>query len=288
MDIATDILTRLHAARGFVLDMDGTLVLGDRRNHGLRPLPGAIAMTDYLLERELPLVAFTNGTARTPADYAEALGAAGFSLPADKVATPARVAGDWFARQGMRRVMVIGIEGVYGPIRDAGLEVVTPPFRKADVSGEGQVDAIFVGWYHDVTLDDIEAACNAVWGGAALFSASMAPFFATANGRAMGTSVAIVSAIQGVTGCDATVLGKPAVDALRCVAGYLGIEPEDLAVVGDDPALEVPMARRGGALAIGVETGLAGRSDFERLPAGDRPHLVVADIGELLGLYRAG
>lgn len=286
MEIAADVLARLRQSRGFVLDMDGTLVLGDRRNHGIRPLPGAIEMTDHLLAHAVPLVAFTNGTARTPADYASALQAVGFSLPPDKVATPARVAGDYFARQGMRRVMVIGSEGVSRPVRDAGLEVVTPPFRKEDVTGQRQVEAIFVGWYREVTLDDIEAACNAVWGGAGLYSASMAPFFATAGGRAMGTSVAIVSAIQGVTGCEARVLGKPAVDALRCVGGYLGLEPEQLAVVGDDPALEVPMARRGGALAIGVETGLARQADFQRLPDAERPHLVVPDIGRLLSLYR--
>ena len=37
-----DPLDRLRAARGFVFDMDGTLVLGDRQSHGLRPLPGAV------------------------------------------------------------------------------------------------------------------------------------------------------------------------------------------------------------------------------------------------------
>ena len=39
---ARDPLARLRAVRGFLFDMDGTLVLGDRRNHGLRPLPGAL------------------------------------------------------------------------------------------------------------------------------------------------------------------------------------------------------------------------------------------------------
>ena len=34
-------------ARGFVFDMDGTLVLGDRTNNGLRPLPGALEITRW-------------------------------------------------------------------------------------------------------------------------------------------------------------------------------------------------------------------------------------------------
>ena len=55
---------RLRDARGFVFDMDGTLVLGDRQNHGLRPLPGAVEITSWAAGRGLPLVVFTNGTTR--------------------------------------------------------------------------------------------------------------------------------------------------------------------------------------------------------------------------------
>ena len=34
------VLERLRGSRAFVFDMDGTLVLGDKTNHGLNPLPG--------------------------------------------------------------------------------------------------------------------------------------------------------------------------------------------------------------------------------------------------------
>ena len=61
---------RLRDARGFIFDMDGTLVLGDRVNHGLRPLPGAAEMLDWVRGRGLPYVVFTNGTNRAPAHFA--------------------------------------------------------------------------------------------------------------------------------------------------------------------------------------------------------------------------
>jgi len=38
--VAAGVLERLRNARGFVFDLDGTLVLGDKRNAGLQPLPG--------------------------------------------------------------------------------------------------------------------------------------------------------------------------------------------------------------------------------------------------------
>ena len=65
---------RLLAARGFVFDMDGTLVLGDRHHHGLSPLPGALEITQWAARRGRPFVVFTNGTTRTPAQLAGVIG----------------------------------------------------------------------------------------------------------------------------------------------------------------------------------------------------------------------
>ena len=64
---------RLSAVRGFVFDMDGTLVLGDRGGHGLRPLPGALELVRWVTDRGLPFVVFTNGTTRTPGRYARTM-----------------------------------------------------------------------------------------------------------------------------------------------------------------------------------------------------------------------
>jgi ribonucleotide monophosphatase NagD (HAD superfamily) len=133
----------------------------------------------------------------------------------------------------------------------------------------------------------LEAACHAVWAGAALFSASQTPFFAAANGRALGTSRAITAMIRSLTGCRLTVTGKPSLDALRAAATRLGVRPADIAVVGDDPLLEVPMAHRGHALAIAVDTGLGDAAAYDHLPAGRRPHLRLRGVDELLEICRS-
>ncbi len=274
-------LKRLDRAKGFVLDLDGTLVLGDRNNLGLRALPGAAAFLGHLRKRGLPYLSFTNGTVRPPRDYVPKLAAAGLSLDATEIMTPATVAADYLSRRGFKRVMVLGGDGVSQPLVEAGIEVVRPPDYK-------NVDAIFVGWFRDFTMSDIEAACEAVWGGAKLFSASLAPFFASANGRTLGTSCAIVGAIRQITGCRARVLGKPALEGLRYAGRRLGVAVGELAVIGDDPALEVAMAHRGGALSIAVTTGISKREDFLALPRPARPHILASNIGAVLKLWRAG
>ena len=92
--------------------------------------------------------------------------------------------------------------------------------------------------------------------------------------------------LQGITGCRATVLGKPSIETLRTAGRFLGVDPASLAVVGDDPVLEIAMAHRGGALAVGVTTGLAKEGDFAALPSAKRPHLVLENVGGLLEILR--
>ncbi|MGB8473205.1 MAG: HAD hydrolase-like protein [Candidatus Acidiferrum sp.] len=273
------LIERLRGTRAFVLDMDGTLVLGDKTNHGLNPLPGALEFTSLLSERGVPFVLFTNGTARTPQQYAGMLRDVGFSLPENGILTPASSAAELFRRRGYRRILTLGGEGLENPLHDAGLETVAP-------EGKPEADAILVGWFREFTFSALEAACHAARNGAKVYSCSQSLYFATAHGKALGTSRAISAMIKDLTGARIHVIGKPALDALRCAARQLGARTRELTVVGDDPSLEVPMALRGGALAVAVNTGIGTADSFAHLPAKQRPHLIVHGVGELLSLYK--
>ncbi|HEX6519086.1 MAG TPA: HAD hydrolase-like protein [Streptosporangiaceae bacterium] len=280
----TDPLNRLRDVRGFVFDMDGTLVLGDRRNHGLRPLPGALEVTRWVAGHGVPFVIFTNGTTRTPAHYAQVMREIGFDVPDGAMLTPASSAVRAFTRHGYQRVMVLGGPGLAEPLRAAGIEVLSAEPAASGASRAGQADAVLVGWYPEFTMPALEAACHAVWAGAELYSCSETPFFAVDGGRALGTSRAISAMIKSLTGCRLQVVGKPSLAALRSAADRLGARTEQLAVVGDDPQLEVPMAHRGHSLAIAVGTGLGGADSYDARPASRRPHLRVRGVDELLAI----
>jgi NagD protein len=275
------VLDRLRRVRGFVLDMDGTLVLGDRNNQGLEPLPGALDLLQTLQERAIRFCVFTNGTVKTPAQCADALQQLGLPVPADEALTPASSAVDVFLERGHRRVMVLGGTGITEPLEAAGIETL-PPTRGA------RCDAVMAGWYRkELTFESLEAAVFAVLDGAEFYSASQSLFFATAEGRSLGTSRAISAVVKDITGCEVTVVGKPSLGALRTAARRLGVETGELAVVGDDPELEVPMAHAGGALAVAVHTGIGHAESFTDLPAEVRPHLDLPDVGELARLLRS-
>jgi 4-nitrophenyl phosphatase len=274
-------LDRLRQVRGFVLDMDGTLVMGDRNNRGLRPLPGAPELVQTLVDLGRGFCVYTNGTVKTPAQVADALRQLGLPVSADQALTPASTAVDVFLERGHRRVMVLGGKGIIEPLEAAGIETV-PPLRGT------ACDAVMAGWYRqELTFDALEAAVFAVFDGANFYSASQSLFFATAEGRSLGTSRAISAVVRDITGCAVTVVGKPSLSALRSAGRRLGVSSLDLAVVGDDPELEVPMAHAGGAFAVAVHTGIGHAESFTDLPVEVRPHLDLPDVGELAQLLRS-
>ncbi|MDX1403675.1 MAG: HAD hydrolase-like protein [Woeseiaceae bacterium] len=274
---AARVKQRLGAARGFLFDLDGTLVLGNKQNKDLECLPGAADVLQLLASRNVPVAVLTNGTVCPPAEYRVKLATVGLDLPVQRIMTPAVVAADYFTQRGFKTVLVLGVDGVWKPLRDAGLEVIRP----AEGGDPESADAVFVGWYREIHMDEVEAACHAVCNGAGLFAASLVPFFATRSGRALGTSRAICAMITSITGRRATALGKPSPHALHSAARRLGCKPADMVVVGDQPELEVRMALEGGALGIAVSSGIVDPETAKKYKA-DITLPGVADLLELL------
>ena len=264
-------------AKGFMFDLDGTLVLSDRSLGGYEVLPGAIEVLSELQQRAIPFVILTNGSAYRPADQANRLRSVGLPLEDEQMLTPSSVAADLMRRAGITRVLILGSRGVGQVLAESGIEITFPGEPRSQ-----DVQAVYVGWHPECNMKDIEAACNAIWAGAKLYVASDVPFFATKHGRTMGYSYAIVGAIRRLTKARVLLTGKPSLHALRFVAKKLKLPIHDIAVVGDDPVVEIVMARRGGATALGVTTGMTNIEDWARQPESHRPHRVLTDIRDIL------
>jgi HAD superfamily hydrolase (TIGR01450 family) len=263
--------------KGLMLDLDGTLLLSNRSLDGYEVLPGAAELLTELARRAFPFVVLTNGSAYPPAEQAAKLRGVGLPVRDECMLTPSSVAADLMLRAGVQRALVLGSAGVGQALRDVRIDTV-----HAGERGEREVQAVYVGWYPDCTMKAIEAACQAIWAGARLYVASDVPFFATKEGRTMGYSHAIVGAIRRVTRAPMILTGKPSLHALRFVARRLGLRRCDLGIVGDDPSVEIVMARRGGATSFAVTTGVMAREEWQRQTGLRRPEHVLRRLEDLL------
>ena len=263
--------------KGYIFDIDGTLALAGMGGQGYVALPGAAEVVAGLNAKGTPIIAYTNGTFHTPAEYRAKLSSVGIHFAEGRVMTPASVAADYFVAKGIRRLFVLGIEGVTQPLEAAGLEVVRPG-GKLD-----SVDGVLAGWYPDFAFPALETACRAIWAGTPFFATSLAPYFAGTNGRNIGVSGAIAAMITHTTGVAPTLLGKPSVLGVEMACQRMGLKPSEIAVVGDDPKLEIAMARRAGAQAIGVTTGVATAESFAALADDLKAHRIIASLRDLHG-----
>jgi len=268
-------MTPVHPIRAAVFDIDGTLALMDKDKGSYAALPGAADSINQLTARGKPVVAYTNGTFFAPEHYYVPLAAAGLHLQPGHILTPATVAARQLAKLGHKRVMLIGAEGTRIPLQQAGIEIVEA------AAGAPPVEAVLLAWTKDFDSSQLEAAALAIWGGAKLFATSVAPYFAGAKGKLMGVSGAMAAAINNATGAKATVFGKPSTGGLEIVSEIVGVPIQNMVVIGDDPKLEIAMARNGGAFAVGVTSGVADRAAFEAASPELRAHLVVPDLRNL-------
>ena len=264
---------------GYMFDLDGTLVLGDRSGHGYQVLPGARQVLETLKAKDIPFVILTNGSAYPAATQAPRLRAVGLPVEDAQMLTPSSVTADYLSRKGVKRALILGTPGVGHALAEAGIELLFTGQPGADA-----VDAVYVGWHPDCTMKDIETACHAIWNGAGLYVASSVPFFATHGGKSIGYSHAITAAIRSLAKVKPVITGKPSQHAMRFVARKLGLPVQKVGVVGDDPTLEPAMARKGGAIGFGVLTGIYDQDAWASQPPANRPDRLLTCVGDLLEL----
>ncbi len=279
MPNAERIQDRIEGAKGFIFDMDGTLALGDAASGGHVALPGAVALLERIKDRGTPVRVLTNGTAKPPAAYAASLRDAGFDLADEEMMTPSTVAAAWLAAHGVSRVRVLGNAGTAAPLLEAGIEVIAPSAPARDV------EAVYTGWHRDFCFHDLEAAVRDIWAGARAVTASHVPFFATREGRGLGTAFPMNVVIRAWTGKRPKVLGKPSRECFFTALSLMGLPRSaaaEVVVVGDDPQLETRMANSVGAISVGVATGLVGLGEMRALGPAERPLLALESVADLL------
>lgn len=263
--------------KGFMFDLDGTLILSNRKLGSYQVIPGAVEVLTELERRGIPYLAMTNGSAYPAAKQGPKLRQVGLPIIDGHLFTPNSVAAQVFLKKGYRNVLVLGTSGVLEALEGHGVSCSLPGDQAA-----GTADAVYVAWHPECTMEHIHLAAGRVLDGAAFYTASDVPFFATSDGPAFGYSCAINGAIHRVTGVEPLVTGKPSQLAMEFIAAKLDLPASEIAVIGDDPRVEIEMAREGGAIGVGVTSGTTSREQWGAQASERRPDLVIENVGDLL------
>jgi 5'-nucleotidase len=264
---------RLDEVRGFVFDVDGTLV--HRAGAEVRLIPGAREALERIRASGRPYVLFTNGSHVAPEAIAAELRAAGLPVGDEQLLTPLRSVQTYLARlpQGSR-VLPFVTDAAQRYLDAAGVRLVD--------GRNGAVDAVFVAQPRDLDFDELERAARAVVAGARLLTGSYVPAYAGADGPIFSRGAMLTAALAKATGARPVVVGKPSRAAVREVESRLGVPSQETAVIGDDVSLDVPLGRLGGSVTVLVRSGISAALDLGRVPEARRPDVTVATVADLL------
>ncbi len=228
----------LQKIRLFVLDLDGTVSLGDRL------LPGAAEMIARARALGRRILFFTNNTSRSPLEYVERLNRMGLAVTRADILTAGDVTVHYLRqRHPDARVFLLGVPALRESFAAGGIRLV-----------EEDPDLVVAGFDKTLTYERLEKACVFLRRGAG-FLATHPDINCPTEAEPIPDCGAICAAITASTGRAPRCLGKPAAETVELVEAVSGLRRKSIAFVGDRLYTDVACGTRNGALGILVMTG---------------------------------
>jgi HAD superfamily hydrolase (TIGR01450 family) len=264
---------RLDGVKGFVLDIDGTLV--HREGETIHVQPGASDVLASIRSSGRRFVLFTNGSHMPPEAFADELRRAGLDVLDDELLTPLNSVRFYLqTHEGNGALLAFVNDSAREYLEQTGLSLARDE--------TSDIGAVFVAHSDAVDFAKLERAARALLQGPPLLTGSYAPYYAGFDGPVFSRGAMLTAALAKASGAEPIVVGKPSQAALAAIRDRLGLTTEEIAVIGDDLTMDVALGRLGGSRTVLVQSGISGRVELEHIAEEERPDAVIERVGALL------
>ena len=262
MALTEEQVRRLEKVRVFVLDMDGTIYLGERL------FPFTRGFLERVKATGRDFCFFTNNSSKNRAAYLEKLERMGISIPPEKMLLSNGVILEFLRqRHPGARCYVVGTPALREDFRQAGF-----------VPDDEDADLVILGFDTTLTYDKLRVACDLIRAGRPVYGVNP-DWNCPVEGGFIPDCGSIAALVKASTGVQCEFFGKPSPHTLGYLLEKTGCRPEELAVVGDRLYTDIAVTAGTGAMGILVMSGETTPELLAQSPA--QPDLVVADLEEL-------
>ena len=249
--------------KGFLIDLDGVLYIEDET------IPGAVETVNWLRQQGYPFRFLTNTTMRSRDSLVAKLSRIGIQADPGEMFSTAVVAAKWLADQGVSRVQLLLTADAQKDF--AGFDITD---RQPEVVVMGDLGEQF-------TFDILNSAFLAVKAGAKLVALQKGRYWQTESGLAMDAG-AFVAALEYATETEAELIGKPNRAYFDVALMDIGLDPSEVAMIGDSLDADILGAQALGMPTILVRTGQYVFDAQNPWPA--QPDWTIDSIADLPGL----
>ena len=263
----TDITTRLKTIKCFLMDMDGTVYLGNRL------LPGAADWLNLLDEHGVAYYFLTNNSSRSQVEYAEKFKQLGLNVPEEKIFTSGEATAIYLQKHYPgSRLYVVGTPPLEREFERHGFDLTdTDP------------DIALLGFDTTLTYEKLWKLCDLVVAGKPYIATHPDINCPTETGFMpdIGAMIELVAASTGRR--PDVIVGKPNAPVVEALAEKTGFPVADHCMIGDRLYTDIALGRWG-ILTVLVLSGETQASDLQGSEF--QPDLVVKDIAEMTSLLR--
>lgn len=248
----------------FVLDMDGTIYLGDKL------FDFTSAFLNKVRETGRDFVFFTNNSSKNAAAYIEKLHRMGIEIAPEQMLISNEVIIEYILKEYPgKSVYVIGTQLLKNDFINAGIKLTE------------NADLVVLGFDTELVYHKLVVGCDLIRAGKPFLAVNPDFNCPVENGFIpdCGSMARLITASTGVT---PEYFGKPSRHALNYMLHRIGCEPEELAVVGDRLYTDIAIACGTEVTSILVLSGETKKADVG--VADYKPSMVVRDLIELMEL----
>lgn len=253
----------LNDAQLFLLDMDGTLYLGDEVIDGAREFISVLERTGRRY------IYLTNNSSRAGTDYITRLHKLGFPCTEENIFTSGMATALYLnEKHPGQGVCLVGTEAFRKELLAAGINLT-----------ESEPAAVVVGFDTELTYCKLERAVHFLRRGAAFVAANPDWVCPMPKGEVLPDCGSICALLTAATGREPHYIGKPNREMVDIISRKTGIPNRNIACVGDRLYTDIAVAQNAGAISICV---LSGETTATELAAADRkPDYVFPSVKEL-------
>ncbi|MCY3035700.1 MULTISPECIES: HAD-IIA family hydrolase [Aerococcus] len=268
-------MTKAKKIKGLLIDLDGTVY------RGKSSIKGAKAFIEKLITSQTPFLFLTNNSMRSHQEV-QAFLEKEHQILVDPERVYSSVDALVYALKGayhqvdhQQAAYIIGSEILKKSVSDLGFEVRT--------NIDQQIDLVVVGLNQSVFYDQIAQAAIAVQRGADFYLTNPDIQFPDERGFVPGAG-SLGRMISEVSRTRPLVCGKPEKLIMSGALAKLGLQANEVAMLGDNLTTDILAANRMDMPAILIETGVHHKEDLEHFSG--QPDYIVKDYEELGKLWQ--
>ena len=234
----------------FLLDMDGTIYLGDEL------IDGAKDFLKALKQQGKRYIFLTNNSSKNKEVYVKKLKALGIEATEEEVFTSGEATTMYLQKEKPgARVYLLGTEALEKEFRDGGFFL--------EKERKKSVDYVVLGFDTTLTYEKIWGACEYIAQGVEYIATHPDFVCPLPNKEFMPDAGAMAAMIEAATGKTPKIMGKPNKQVVESIALKYNLEKSDMAMVGDRLYTDVETGNNAGIASVIVFSGETKEEDYK-------------------------